>query len=270
MAEDEHGHRWIRPEELPDLEGATITGSIPASELPIASGSIFIPTPEKSPSTVFVAYPYAFSKEDYRNSFSEVGDEFGVTFLYADEEITNKQILDKIKGMIEGATFSIFDITSWNANVALELGIAVGLNEDYYILFNPEHDQTDVPSDLGGIDRLQYSDFTSLKSELSRLMEQQFGAPEDEEQESGSTGDSFNQQIEQLRAAVPDIVSTRPGIQIGGIASQLGIPVDFAQSITRPLLGDNIESQGERRGTRYFLKGEAPMEEAESGGDQDA
>ncbi len=92
--------------------------------------------------------------------------------------------------MIEEATFSIFDITGWNANVALELGIAVGLNEDYYILFNPERDQTDVPSDLGGIDRLQYTDFTSLKSELSRLMEQQFGAPEDEEQGSGSPGDS--------------------------------------------------------------------------------
>jgi hypothetical protein len=57
---------------------------------------------------VFVAYPYSFSRNDYRESFAAVGEEFGVTFLYADEQITNKQILDKIRGMIEQSTFSIF------------------------------------------------------------------------------------------------------------------------------------------------------------------
>jgi hypothetical protein len=260
MADEDREQHWFVTEESPIDFRTFPTRSFATSGFPVASHSIIT---RKSPNTVFVAYPYEFSKEDYRDSFSQVGDEFGVTFLYADEEITNKQILDKIKGMIEGATFSIFDITSWNANVALELGIAVGLNEDYYILFNPEHDQTDVPSDLGGIDRLQYADFTSLKAELSRLMEQQFGAPEDEEQESGSPGDSFNHQIDELRDAVPDIVSANPGIQIGGIASQLGIPVEFAQSVTRPLVEDSIESQGERRGTRYFLKGAAPADESE-------
>lgn len=55
-----------------------------------------------------MAYPYSFSRNDYRESFAAVGEEFGVTFLYADEQITNKQILDKIRGMIEQSTFSIF------------------------------------------------------------------------------------------------------------------------------------------------------------------
>ena len=125
--------------------------------------------------------------------------------------------------MIEEATFSIFDITTWNPNVALELGIAVGLGEDYYILFNPEHDpeQTNVPSDLGGIDRLQYEDFASLKAELRRLMEQQFGPPGGEDSRDGSagSGDSFNDAVEKLRDQVPRIVETTPGIQMGGIAT---------------------------------------------------
>jgi hypothetical protein len=218
----------------------------------------------KSENTVFVAFPYEFSKADYRESFASIGEEFGVTFLFADEKITNKQILDKIRGMIEEATFSIFDITTWNPNVALELGIAVGLDEDYYILFNPEHgSQSDVPSDLGGIDRLQYKDFSSLKDELRRLMEQQFGRPDDEDSEKGSTGESFNEYTDQLRSKIPEIVSANPGIQIGGIAFQLGIPIEFTQSICRPLLDrDELETRGQRRGTRYFLKGTGPPRDA--------
>jgi hypothetical protein len=32
--------------------------------------------------------------------------------------------------MIEEAEFSIFDVTTWNANVALELGVAMGKGLD--------------------------------------------------------------------------------------------------------------------------------------------
>lgn len=227
----------------------------------------------KSPKTVFVAYPYSFSKNDYRDSFSAVGEEFGISFLYADEQITNKQILDKIRGMIEQSVFSIFDVTTWNPNVALELGIAVGLDEDYYILFDPTRDQTEVPSDLGGIDRLQYEDFSSLKDELRRLMEQQFGSP-GEDATGDSSGESFNDVIEALRDQVPRIVEDNPGIQMGGIATQIGVPIEFAQNITRPLLDSGqLETRGQRRGTRYYTSGAAPAEadDAEAdGGEREA
>ncbi len=217
----------------------------------------------KLPKTVFVAYPYSFSRNDYRESFAAVGKEFEVTFLYADEQITNRQILDKIKGMIEQSTFSIFDITSWNANVALELGIAVGLDEDYYILFDPSHDETDVPSDLGGIDRLQYDDFSSLKVQLRRLMEQQFGSSGEEAATGSASGESFKDLLDGLQSKVPGIVKANPGIQMGGIASQLGVPIEYAQNITRPLLDSgDLESKGQRRGTRYYLKrGESERDE---------
>lgn len=216
---------------------------------------------------MFVAYPYSFSRKDYRESFAAVGEEFGVAFLYADEQITNKQILDKIRGMIEQSTFSIFDITSWNPNVALELGIAVGLDEDYYILFNPSHDQTDVPSDLGGIDRLQYEDFSSLKDQLRRLIEQQFGSPDEETASGSASGESFKDLLETLRGQVPGVVEANPGIQMGGIASRLGVPIEYAQNITRPLLDSgDLETRGQRRGMRYYLKGQGPSQGDESDG----
>jgi hypothetical protein len=258
-----------------EVQWVRTAGSVDLSEVPVSVVTEFTPVttswrhweasaqPErkKLPRVVFVAYPYEKSKADYRAAFSEVGKEFDVTFVYADERITNKQILDKIKGMIEEAAFSIFDITTWNPNVSLELGIAVGLEEDYYILFDPTADQSDVPSELGGIDRLQYQDYATLKDELTRLLEQQYGAPSDEESAEGSQGEDFNAHIERLRGEVPSIVEADPGIQMGGIASKLGIQVEFAQSISRPLVeAGELETRGARRGMRYFIKGAAPDE----------
>jgi hypothetical protein len=43
--------------------------------------------------------------------------------------------------MIEESEFAIFDVTTWNPNVALELGIAIGSEQDSYILFNPTTQQ---------------------------------------------------------------------------------------------------------------------------------
>jgi hypothetical protein len=92
-----------------------------------------------------------------RRPFNEIAKAFDVIFEFADEKITNKQILEKITSMIAGSRFSLFDITGWNTNVALELGIAIGMNKDYYLLFNPTHESNpygDVPADLGGLDRI--------------------------------------------------------------------------------------------------------------------
>lgn len=69
--------------------------------------------------TIFVAYPYSFKKADYRAPFKKVAKEYGVDFTYADQKITAIHILEKIVEMMEVAEFSLFDITTWNANVAL-------------------------------------------------------------------------------------------------------------------------------------------------------
>lgn len=212
--------------------------------------------------SIFIAYPYHFSTADYRGAFSGVEEDFGdVRFVYADEQITNKHILDKITTMMGAAAFSLFDITTWNPNVALELGIAIGRGLDYYILFNPTVEASDVPADLGGIDRIQYEDYTALKIGVAKLMRQQFGSPEPEVEET-KAGAEIVERMETLADAVPGIVKAEPGLLMGGIASSLGVPVEVAQLVVRPLVGDKLVTRGERRGARYYAPEDAPTLES--------
>jgi hypothetical protein len=166
-----------------------------------------MPRPE-----VFVAYQYRFLKADYRRPFREIGKAYGVKFTYADERITNKQILEKIEAMIDDAELSLFDVTTWNANVALELGISMGKQLDYYILFNPNNDHGDVPADLGGIDRLQYTDYAELEAEVSRLMRQQFGAPvKERDAKARERGAQVTEHLAEISAEIPQIVRREQG-----------------------------------------------------------
>lgn len=202
---------------------------------------------------LFVAYPYSFPREDYRERFDEVASAFDVEFVFADAQITSKHILEKITDMIVTARFSLFDITTWNPNVALELGIAMGRGRDYYLLFNPSHSGnpggTGVPADLGGLDRIQYTSYTELEERLTKLLAQEFGVRREERADP----------VAVYRERVPDIVGRRPGLKVGEIASELGIPVGVAQLVVRQLAGTGVfETTGVKRGTRYYLKDSGP------------
>ena len=126
--------------------------------------------------TVFVAYPYRIPAEEFRQAFDDARADLDVRFEYADERITNKHVLDKIVEMIGEADLSLFDITHWNPNVTLELGVAMGRGFNYFILWNPNvGDKDEPPADLGGIDRVQYTSYEELTAKVRRLLEQQFG-----------------------------------------------------------------------------------------------
>lgn len=203
---------------------------------------------------VFVAYPYSFSRADYRRVYREVGKAYGVEFTYADQKITNKQILQKIEAMIHEAQFSVFDVTTWNPNVALELGIAIGAELDYYIAFNPAIEQGEVPADLGGIDRIQYTDYASLGEGVSNLMTQQFGPPlKERTAKAQERAAAVTEHLDAISTEIPDLVARQPGLAIGGIASSMGVPIDLAKTLVRPLVEDGrLRTEGVKRGTKYF------------------
>jgi hypothetical protein len=119
---------------------------------------------------VFVAYSYnLYQKEFYRKPFKTLEGAFGVRFVFADEKITNQHLLDKVAEMVRRARFSIFDISDWNPNVTLELGLAKGAGRDWYIALNPDK-RGEAPADLRGIDRIEYRTFDEFRQQLERVL----------------------------------------------------------------------------------------------------
>jgi predicted nucleotide-binding protein len=161
---------------------------------------------------VFVAYPYSFPRRDYRRVFKSLGESFQVKFVFADEQIVSQHIMEKIDRYIQGSDFSLFDISGWNPNVALELGMAYGRGSAYYILYNPAKNAVgEVPSNLRGIDRIQYADYADLEDKLAVLLQQRYP------QESGSRLEEYHLLMQEQ---VREFVFKHPGRGVVEIAER--------------------------------------------------
>jgi DNA-binding transcriptional ArsR family regulator len=109
---------------------------------------------------VFVGHPFAgrFAVKKFRSIFR--GLPFNV--IYGNTDLQTRHLLTIMKSNIAKSDFSIFDLSNWNPNVALELGLAEGLKKkaakNYYILLNTRR-SSEVPSDIRGIQRLEYTSY---------------------------------------------------------------------------------------------------------------
>jgi hypothetical protein len=194
-----------------------------------------------------VAYPYTlYDTNDYRKPYKELAKAFNVQFVFADEKITTLHILQKIADYIRSSRCGIYDISGWNANVTLELGLAYGMNEKAYVIANPrQHPAGEVPSDLRGLDRMQYTSFSELQSALEKILTQELPIQ--------PTHDVENQ-LETLRAHAISIIKDAPdGLKINDIASLLGVSNEVAKVVVHPLVGSSLRTEGVRKGTRYFV-----------------
>jgi len=189
---------------------------------------------------IFVAYAYnLYDERDYRKAFD-------VKFIFADEEITNMHILQKITGYIRGSDFSLFDISSWNPNVTLELEIAVATGQDWYICFNPEKtDVKEVPSDIRGLDRIQYTSFSDLEDRLSVLLDQRYPR---------GTHRSVDDYFESAKQQVIDLLRKQPGLRVNEIADILKLNKKMAQVVVSQLVTEEqLRMEGKTPGAKYVL-----------------
>ncbi len=195
---------------------------------------------------IFVAYAYnLYDKRDYRNVVSVLEKAYEVRFIFADEKITNMHNLQKIISYIKASDFSLFDISGWNPNVTLELGVALALSDKWYICFNPSKTPIDeVPSDIKGIDRIQYKSFTELSEQLTALLEQRY--PKQNRQ-------PLTDYIGTLQAEVKELLRRQPGLKMMEIADILKVNVKMAQVIVTPMLDNELRVEGRTRGAQYFL-----------------
>lgn len=109
---------------------------------------------------VFVGHPFAgrFPVKKFRKILKEMP--FRV--IYGNTDLQTKHLLDVMRANISKSDFSIFDLSDWNPNVALELGLAQGIKakpgKQYYILLNTRRSDN-VPSDIQGLQRLEYTSY---------------------------------------------------------------------------------------------------------------
>lgn len=116
-------------------------------------------SPYKLPS-VFVGCPYGgkFPFSAFRASL----DRIPFRWYYADTNLSTKHLMGILTSYIKAVDYCIFDISLWNPNVALELGLAEGLGIEYYILLNGKLSKG-VPSDIQGLQRIEYNDPKGLQ-----------------------------------------------------------------------------------------------------------
>ena len=109
---------------------------------------------------IFVGHPFAnrFPVKKFRRIFKELP--FKV--IYGNTDLQTEHLLDIMRDNVLKADFSIFDLSDWNPNVALELGLTQGLRKKpgkpYYIVLNTRRSEN-VPSDIQGIQRLEYTSY---------------------------------------------------------------------------------------------------------------
>ena len=109
---------------------------------------------------IFIGHPFKsrFPVRKFRQIFKQLP--FNV--IYGNTNLQTRQLLSIMKANILKADFCIFDLSDWNPNVALELGLAESLRKKvgkkYYILLNTRRSK-EVPSDIRGLQRLEYTSY---------------------------------------------------------------------------------------------------------------
>lgn len=208
--------------------------------------------------SVFVACPYVPPPlEGYRDVFRHLEQEMPtVKFVFADEHIDSDVILQRIDELISVADLTICDITGWNSNVALELGLALGKKRKVQIIFrerkkplfsfgSQKHDE--VPVDIRGHGRINYTDKASLREMLKKRLEQEFK----------TVGPELAARAYAIQcASVHALVMREPGLKIFEIASRLGMETGQLVGPLKELIDDGkLEKRGKTVATAYYPKG---------------
>lgn len=117
---------------------------------------------------------FQFSSEYYntmslKKGITESLKSLGIKPFFADEHAKSEHITCKLCEKMQRVNFCIFDLSDLNPNVILELGIAYGFGKRVVIIKNKKSLKK-IPSDLQGIERIEYEDPLDLREKISNLI----------------------------------------------------------------------------------------------------
>lgn len=125
------------------------------------------------PNQVFIAMPFSSDKINMDNvlfGISSALQEVGYEPFRADEVFLGKDLMCNICKHIQESLFNIVDISDWNPNVLLELGMMYGWGRPV-ILLKYKGSDTKVPADLRAQLYFEYDDnWKSLIDGLTKIL----------------------------------------------------------------------------------------------------
>lgn len=123
-----------------------------------------------------MAYPYSYDDRGYRELLAAQESAFYIRFRFANDTPHAAHIADKVRDLILRSRLSVFDLSGWNPNVALEYGIALGMRlqpSRIWLLLNTA-ESSDVPSDLRGFAQNRYDSIEDLARKLPTWLASRF------------------------------------------------------------------------------------------------
>jgi len=122
-----------------------------------------------APKRAIVVMPFARESNDvYILGIREVAETLGMVVERADEIQHNGSIPDLIKRIISECDVVIAEISSKNANVMYEVGLAHGIAKETILICN---DSKSIPFDLASINHVEYSSIVELREKLKKRLE---------------------------------------------------------------------------------------------------
>lgn len=120
------------------------------------------------PNQVFIGMPFRGHFEDvYNFGIKPVLDQMGYRSWKADDHPNIIDLMCKVCEGIQKSEFIIVDLSEWNPNVFFELGLSYALGRKVLII---KHKDFKIPTDLKGMEYIQYSSVTKLRQKLSKII----------------------------------------------------------------------------------------------------
>ena len=201
---------------------------------------------------IFVAHDFtAPPLRNYRRPFRVLADKYRVEFKFADDIHAGEHLLDQIEELIDKSPYCLFDVSSRNHNVFLELGFARGLEKDYSLLFCPAsatlsmmgftNGFADLPADIRGLRHIKYRSEGMLRVCLDELLKDLTKTPN-----WGPDDQMRIAQIDELLARHPD------GLLMKEIAQRFTTDLASVRGFVQKMIRDGlVEQRGSGTATRY-------------------
>jgi hypothetical protein len=130
------------------------------------------PDNKKRNNFVFLAYPFIppLEKVGYNEAVKSIEAKWPIRMWYFSDEVTTDELMRKVWRSILRADLAIFDVTGGNANVALELGLALASEKSCLSILKTGGDNPLGRADLSYAERVEYDSLPLFRENLEEII----------------------------------------------------------------------------------------------------